>query len=529
MFWGDKITNQIKIDLEERIKSGKTLIIRDEKTASGRIHVGSMRGVAVHGIVSEILSENGIKNKFLYEINDFDPMDDIPANLDKKEFEKYMGQPLYSVPSPEGKAKNFAEYFAGEFIDVIKKSGFSPEYYRASELYKSGKMNDAIKTVLNHAQEIRKIYKEISGSVKPDDWLPLSVVCEGCGKIGTTKAISFDGKEVEYVCDPKYVEWAEGCGHKGKISPFDGNAKLPWKVEWAVKFKVLDVDIEGSGKDHSTKGGPRDIANHISKEILDYSPPFDIPYEFFLVGGEKMSSSKGKGSSAKEISDLLPLELFRLALIGKDYKQAINFEPDGDTIPILYDTLDRLAEKYFENVEDDGARLFSLIHSPAERKNIKNRFLPRFSQIAFLAQMPHMNIEEEVEKIKGEPLTGSDKKEIKLRVEYANNWLKVYAPENYKYELQEDSIPKEASNLSNEQKQVLGKVLEYVKSERNLDGQELHSKIHGIRKESDIEPKELFSAIYLSFLGKESGPKAGWFLSVLDKGFLEKRLEEVTK
>ena len=163
------------------------------------------------------------------------------------------------------------------------------------------------------------------------------------------------------------------------------------------------------------------------------------------------------------------------------------------------------------------------------QKNIKNRFLPRFSQIAFLAQMPHMNIEEEVEKIKGEPLTGSDKKEIKLRVEYANNWLKVYAPENYKYELQEDSIPKEASNLSNEQKQVLGKVLEYVKSERNLDGQELHSKIHEIRKESDIEPKELFSAIYLSFLGKESGPKAGWFLSVLDKGFLEKRLEEVTK
>ena len=68
MFWGDKIANQIKIDLDAKIKSGKTLIIRDEKTASGRIHVGSMRGVAVHGIISEILSENGIKNKFLYEM-----------------------------------------------------------------------------------------------------------------------------------------------------------------------------------------------------------------------------------------------------------------------------------------------------------------------------------------------------------------------------------------------------------------------------------------------------------------------------
>jgi len=43
------------------------------------------------------------------------------------------------------------------------------------------------------------------------------------------------------------------------------------------------------------------------------------------------------------------------------------------------------------------------------------------------------------------------------------------------------------------------------------------------------DPKDLFSAIYLSFLGKESGPKAGWFLSVLDRKFLEKRLEEVIR
>ena len=91
MFWGDKIISQIKIDLEKRIKSGKTLIIRDEKTASGRIHVGSMRGVVVHGIISEILSENGIKNKFLYEINDFDPMDGLPADLDEKKFRQIHG------------------------------------------------------------------------------------------------------------------------------------------------------------------------------------------------------------------------------------------------------------------------------------------------------------------------------------------------------------------------------------------------------------------------------------------------------
>ncbi|MBL7045269.1 MAG: lysine--tRNA ligase, partial [Parcubacteria group bacterium] len=474
MFWGDRIADKIENSLKDRIKNGKPLIIRDEKTASGRIHVGSMRGVAVHGIVSEILTERGIKNKFLYEINDFDPMDGLPVYLDEKEYSKYMGQPLYTVPSPDGKAKNFAEYFASEFIEVIEKSGFTPEYYRASELYKSGKMNDAITDILNNAQEIRDIYKKISGSVKPDDWLPLSVVCEGCGKIGTTKTISFDGKEVEYVCDPKYVKWAEGCGYKGRVSPFDGNAKLPWKVEWPAKFKVLEVDIEGSGKDHSTKGGSRDIANHISKEILNYKPPFDIPYEFFLVGGKKMSSSKGEGSSAKEISDLLPAELFRLTLLWKDYKQAINFEPDGDTIPVLYDKYDLIGEKYFDKAGDDNARLFSLIHSPSNRGDIKKKYFPRFSLVSFLAQMPHMDIKKEIEIIKEESLTDTDKEEIVSREKYAKNWLDIYAPEKYKYELKEDAVPTEAFNFSDKQKDGLKKILEYIKSQKSLDGLELH-------------------------------------------------------
>jgi len=90
MFWGDAIVDKIEKNLKDRIESGKPLIIRDEKTASGRIHIGSMRGVAVHGTISEILTQRGIKNKFLYEINDFDPMDGLPVYLDEKEYGKYI-------------------------------------------------------------------------------------------------------------------------------------------------------------------------------------------------------------------------------------------------------------------------------------------------------------------------------------------------------------------------------------------------------------------------------------------------------
>jgi len=325
MFWADKIVEKINDDLKDQINGSTPIIVRDEKTASGRVHVGSMRGVAIHGIISEILTEKGIDNTFLYEINDFDPMDGLPADLPESEFKQYMGKPLYSIPSPDGKAKNYAEYYAQEFIDVITETGFTPEFYRASDLYKSGKMNDVIRTALLKAKEIRDIYKKVAGQEKSDDWLPLNVVCEECGKMGTTKVSSFDGEKVVYSCKKDMVTWAEGCGHEGSISPFDGNAKLPWKVEWAAKFKVLRVDVEGAGKDHSTKGGSRDIANTISREVFDNAPPFDIPYEFFLIGGKKMSSSKGAGSSSREIADLLPPHIFRLALLGKNMKQAIDF------------------------------------------------------------------------------------------------------------------------------------------------------------------------------------------------------------
>jgi lysyl-tRNA synthetase class 1 len=525
MLWPDKEVDKIEAAYKTQIGSGVPILIRDEKTASGRVHIGSMRGACIHGITHEVLIERGIPTKFLWEINDFDPMDGLPVYLDQEKFTPYLGKPLYMVPSPDGKAKNFAEFYGEEFRGVVEGAGFAPEFYRASELYLSGKMNEVIKIALEKAALIRTIYKEVSGAVREDDWLPLNVICEGCGKVSTTKATSFDGEKVTYHC--RNLEWTNGCGYEGVVSPYNGKSKLPWKVEWPAKWKVVGVTVEGAGKDHSTRGGSRDVAKRISKEVFDYEPPFDMPYEFFLVGGKKMSSSKGAGSSAKEIFDLLPPHIFRLALLGKDINQAINFDPTGDTVPVLYDTYDRLAEVYFSSEKNDQSRLFELIHAPSERKSLKNRFMPRFSLVAFLAQMPHMQIEEEVAKLKGGDLTAEDKEEIALRVKYAKFWLSQYAPEDFKFELQEGAVPESAKHFNDLQKEALKKLTTYLEGVGTLDGQLLHTELHEIRKSLNIEPKDFFSAIYYSLLGKESGPKAGWFLSVLNKDFLIKRFKEV--
>lgn len=517
MFWADRIAEAVQERFAEKIKKGEPLIIRDEKTASGRVHVGSMRGVAIHGILSEALTERGISNTFLYEINDIDPMDDIPSYLDEATYRPYFMRPLYTIPSPDLRAKNYAEYFGEEFIGVIQESGFAPEVYRATDLYQSGKMNDVIKTALDRRDLIREIYKRISGSDKKEDWFPVSLARPIDDRFDA-RIVSWDGKMLSYVTQE---------GKEGAVSPFDGNVKFTWKVDWAAKFKVLTVDIEGAGKDHSTKGGSRDVSEAISREVFEHEPPLNIPYEFFLVGGKKMSSSKGRGSSSREMADLLPPHIFRLALIGREPKRAIDFEPDGDTVPLLFDEYDKLATKFFSGVEDDETRLFLYIHTPQERKNILIRFLPRFSQIAFLLQMPHMELEREVARMKGGDLTEEDKKEIQVRTLYAKRWLDLYASEDFKYTLQE-VMPETTRTFSPEQKHALKKLLEYVETHETLDGQELHTTLHAIKTETGIDAKAFFRALYQSFLGRDSGPKAGWFLSVLERDFVLKRLKEVT-
>ncbi len=214
MFWADRITEEISRRYGGDINGGKSVAVRDEKTVSGRVHVGSMRGVAIHGAVSEILSEKGISNAFRYEMNDFDVMDSVPPDLPKEEFKKHLGMLLRDVPSPDSSAKSFAEYMANDFKSAIALAGFTPAYYWGSELYMSGKMDDVIKEALLAADTIRSIYKEVSGSTKEAGWLPIMVVCPNCKKIATTVASDFDGDTVAMTCEKNATDYTHGCGMK---------------------------------------------------------------------------------------------------------------------------------------------------------------------------------------------------------------------------------------------------------------------------------------------------------------------------
>lgn len=524
MFWADRIAKEIQETRATDIARGKKLVIRDEKTLSGRVHIGSMRGLAIHGLIAEVLAERGVDNEFLWEHNDFDVFDSVPGYLDQETYREHVGKLLYDVPSPEPGFDTFAEYFGAEFEAVHRKIGIRPTYYRATELYRSGRMDECIRIALERATDIRRIMKEVSGSVKDESWLPVSVICENCRKIMTTRAFDFDGETIGYACD-RNPDDARACGHTGRVAPWKGTSKLFWKTEWAAKWKVMGVDIEGAGKDHSTKGGARDVANHIAKEVFDIPSPFDVPYEFFLVGGKKMSSSKGKGSSAKEMGELFPPSLLRLVLMGKDINQQIEVDPSGDSVPRMYDWYDELAELVRNGVADDFTRLYQLAQLPEEQAEERAPWQLRFSQVAFMVQMPHLSLPEEAERVKGGPLTDEEEACLKERAEYARFWLRTYAPEEYKYELQ-DTLPHVA--LSDTQKDALRRLHDYIQ-ESPRSGEDIQGYLFELKEAVPIKPAELFSTIYQIFLARTSGPKAGWFLSVLPQKMLLTRLQEAGK
>lgn len=530
MIWVDREIKQLK----ERKLSLEW--VDDMKTPSGRIHVGSLRGVVIHDLVYKVLIENGIKSRFTYVFDDHDPMDGIPSYLEYDKWEKYAGMQLYKIPSPEQGSNNFAEFYAKEFQEVFESINCHPEIIWASEFYNSGKMNDVIRKALDSADKIREIYKRISKAEKPADWHPFQPICENCQKIGTTQVYKWDGEFVHYKCIPQMVAWAKGCGNEGRISPFNGNGKLHWKVDWPALWTIIGVTIEGSGKDHMSAGGSYDTAKALCEEVFDYPTPYPISYEWFIVGGKKMSSSKGVGTSAKEIAKILPPEVLRFLIVRTPIGTALDFNPIGDTIPNLFDDYDRCLNAYFDKLEnkipegkpgevlEDFARIAKL----SEVKSLPDKriFIPRFRTVASLVKTK-ADIVIFFEKQKGSELTTEEKEILEERIKYSQIYLNNYAQDDEKIEftekISEDFIP------TAKQKKFIEHLAINLEKKKPSNRDDIQEVVFSTLKENKFQAKEVFNGFYQVLIGKDFGPKAADLILNFGLDKVIKRLKEVEK
>jgi len=532
MHWADKIAKEIVTSGKYKSSlpdGGKSYWVDDMKTPSGYAHIGSMLGPVVHSAIYRALKDIGKEVILTYVFNDFDPADEFPSVL-KDALDGHQGKALKMCPSPSSDFENLADFLADDLKKSIEYLGFEAKYISSWDLYKAGRFDKVIKLALDNSEKVQDIYSKVSGSQKKEKgWLPFQTICEKCGKVGTTRVFKWDGEKVTYKCEPKLVTWAEGCGYEGKVSPFGGTGKLPWKIDWAAHWAVIGVTIEGAGKDHASKGGSYDIAMAICKEVFKYPMPYKLPYEFLLIEGKKMSSSKGIGLKAHDLVNILPAEIARFLFINKDINKQSNFDPDGTmAIPDLFDEYDKTWEAYTKNGDNDLARTFVLsqLHTIPEKE--KGFFVPRFRDIAnYLSQgLTDEEVFKKITEIKSGRVDDSEISIFEERVKYAKIWLKNYSPDEYRFELSK-KIPEEALKLSKVQKEYLGKIKEIYNDDETAES--LQISLYELTKSLNIPTKEGFTAIYIALIGKTHGPRAGTLLINIGREKVSKRFDEILK
>jgi lysyl-tRNA synthetase class 1 len=544
VYWTDRIAEEVRKRVEKepilkKIVKKKGYIVYDEKTPSGRIHVGAARGWVIHDIIAKTMRDHGMKARFILSSDDMDPLDAIPAHLKQEKFKKFLGMPLRNVPSPEKGYDNFADYFFFECVEKFEEFGIEAEIERTGDRYEKGDFNKAIRIVLDNAEKIKQIYQRIYGTAP--ERLPFCPICENCGKIGTTVANEWDSDNgiVKYVCKPDFVSWAEGCGYEGETSPFNGRGKMPWKVEWAAKWPTVGVVYETAGKDHFTKGGSRTVSVAISCEIFKFPPPYpstceDIGrgYEFFLVGGKKMSTSKGLGVSFVEVFEMLPPELLRFLMVKTRPEATIDFTPEGNTIPLLFNEFDKIERVYFglERVSEreriNAKRIYelSVIGEVPERKPFRVPF--DFASMLVQALPTEKRLERSIQILRRtghleRELTDFEKVELEKRLNYAEKWVKEFAPENMRITLLKELPKKIVDKLSEEQRTALKHLGRFLRVRRK--DAEIWSEIRNVAEKVGIKPAKVFEAAYLVLLGRTHGPRLVPFIQSLDRSFIVKR------
>ncbi len=494
--------------------------------------ISSLRGPIITDALCRTFRERGLRVRYVFSIDDYDPMDS-QSMRQHAGMALHMGKPFSTIPSPDpASATDFARYHAGKFLATFADLGIRPEdLHWMRDLYGSGKLDSQIDLVLRNAALIAEIHRRIAGVVHPDGWLPVSVICASCGRIGTTLATDYDGTTVAYRCLPEYVTWAQGCGNEGRRSPFKGGAKLLWNEQWCALWDHFGVTYEEGGKDLLTAGGSRDRSNAIYREVWQKEPPLGLAHEFLLVGGKKMSTSQGLGASAEDLVAVYPGELIRFLMLRTPPKRHIEFDPAGMALPRLVDEYDRCADDFRTDPASDTARTWKLSQLSVDPD--PPGFRVRFSLLASWLQIPSIDALKEAVKQKGSSLSESEERELRRRLDLARVWLERWAPDEAKFGIANE-LP--ALQLTELQRAYLREVLALVG--RIADPEAMQQELYEVAKRVGLltpegkPSKDAFGALYSAFIGKPNGPRAGWLITTLfekDPSFVRKRLEDAAQ
>ena len=313
-----------------------------------------------------------------------------------------------------------------------------------------------------------------------------------------------------------------------RARPSPGMAGASCRGSWSGRRagRCWGVNFEGAGSDHSIAGGARDVAEAIARRVFGVEPPANLPYEFLLLKGGKMSSSKGIGLSAREATEALPAQLLRWLLVRTRPRTAINFNLGENAVPRLFDDYDVAAERYRDGTGVAWQRRLFELAQVRHGAEVKALYRPRFAHVVTISQVPGIDLLKHFMQHKGAPLLPAERCELQQRSDYARDWLARFAPARVRFEVQA-ALPTQAMDkLDDRQRSFLSALLTWYEAAQTPNGKAVHDEIMQLALYGQGSAGYAFRALYQIFLGRSSGPRAGDLLAALDRDFVIARLRE---
>lgn len=487
------------------------IVVSSGVSPSGTYHLGTLREVLTAEVIAGEVRRRGRTARHLHIVDDLDVFRKVPANVDAS-WEQYLGRPLCDVPAPDGSERSYADYFLSDLTDAIEKMHLDIEVVRSHERYRTGFFVAAIEQALEHVDDIKRVLREVSGRELDEQWTPIQVLEDGRIKNRLFRSIDTNAKTVTYESSD---------GTDATASYAQGHIKLSWRVDWPARWALMGVQAEPFGRDHATKGGSYDTGARIVREVFAAEPPLPVPYHFINRVGEtkKMSKSSGNVITAKELLTILPPEIVWYFLLRSSPDKQLFFG-EGETLLRLFDDFASLLAKPDKSADDQ--QLIDLCLHGVDAPTVSN--VP-FSHLVNTYQAslkdPELTLRT-IERSEHANTAGVQADTIRRELAFIDTWLQRWAPDEMKFELAE-TLDKDA--FSEKEKQLFaGLAHKVADAPQDADGGYYHLALYALKDELDMQPKDMFSGLYRLLIGKPSGPRAGWFLSILPRDWLHARL-----
>jgi len=298
-----------------------------------------------------------------------------------------------------------------------------------------------------------------------------------------------------------------GCWHEGEADITKDLGKLSWQVEFAARWKAIDIRFEAFGKDimDSVK-----VNDWVSDEILGFPHPHHVKYEMFLdKSGKKISKSLGNVITSQKWLRYGTTKTILLLL----YKRITGARELGfEDIPVLMDEYNELENIYFGKTKVDNEAKLVKSKGLYEYVNLLNPPKNSSTHVSYrlLIELCKIFKDNRLEHIASKLIDYGTIKETNSNVE---ELIKLAG--NYSDDFEETKIPATEFTIDDSAKDALRQLADMLSKDEKIE--DLQNSIYSIAKENQVQPKDFFRILYQIILSTNRGPKIGPFIEDIGK------------